>query len=167
MLLRPLVFVVFCCNYMCACYKKACEIKPYTMERPAKLTRLQALRSRLPAISQAAFASVLQHTHGEVDLPRANRRDVRDARDTLCTRATPYGPVHQVITVGGVQLEIQNPFAMLHSACSGSAALSGVVRRACQRSPPSAGMPWSSARARCAFKGTANSFVFLRGGRGF
>ena len=65
-------------------------------DRPAKLARLQALRDRLPYISQSALAQVLHIAQNET-LPTSTRRDLRDARNTVATAVTPYGKICQSI----------------------------------------------------------------------
>lgn len=104
------------------------------MERPAKLQKLSDLRGRLPFISQAALATLLQIASTE-ELPSATRRDVREARDAIGKKTTPYGTLHQTIELDAVEgdaitLEIQHPCAMLHHVCSISESMSAMVARA-------------------------------------
>ena len=86
--------------------------------RPAKLARLQALRDRLPYISQSALASVLKIAQNE-PLPTGSRNDIKDARDTTARASTPYGNVCQPVklktkTGADMVVELQHPFAMLY-----------------------------------------------------
>ena len=113
------------------------------MERPAKIQRVADLRGRLPYISQNALSAVLTIASTE-ELPAATRKDIRESRDCVGERRTPYGTVHQKISVesvngGMIELEIQHPFAMLHHACSVSESMSSLIKRA---RTPSLQQPW-------------------------
>ena len=117
-------------------------------DRPAKLVRLQALRDRLPYISQKALAAVLRIAQKE-PLPAGRRNDFRDARDSVASTPTPYGPICQVLRLpsadGGTDIlvEIQHPFAMFYHACKTSHALSALVKRCALARPPNLATPWN------------------------
>ena len=116
-------------------------------DRPAKLAKLQSLRSRLPYISQTALSSLLRVAAHEPLPIGSSRSDIRAARDTAVQHLTPYGPVHQHIEVTGksdtpVKLEVQHPFAMLHKVCSVSNCMSNLVARVAEANPPSVASPW-------------------------
>ena len=116
--------------------------------RPQKLARLQALRDRLPYISQSALAAVLKISQHE-QLPLADRKDIIHARDLISKTATPYGAITQIIKVpcasGGddIQVEVQNPFAMLYHCCSTSNAMSALVKRVHEKKPGTLSTPWN------------------------
>ena len=62
------------------------------METPAaKRSRLEAIRQRVPYVSQRALAAILGEA-SRAPLPRvARRQEVRRARDDLFEQLTPYG----------------------------------------------------------------------------
>ena len=114
--------------------------------RPHKLARIASLRGRLPYISQQALANLLQIAQEE-PLPKAQRKDIRAARDDMVHRQTPYGPIHRVIDVGhgdnSIKLEVQHPAAILYYACSTSASFANMVRRTSVKRPPTLAAPWT------------------------
>ena len=110
---------------------------------PAKLARLQSLRSRLPYVSQSALSQILQLAEQEQLPEECSRNDVRKARNAVVEERTPYGTLHQTITVDGNPLEVQHPFAMLWHSCASSASVSGLISRAFAASPCTLSMPWS------------------------
>ena len=101
--------------------------------RPAKLARLQALRSKLPYISQSALAAVLAEAERE-PLPKvASRQVIRSARDELVRSVTPYGALHQIVKLdldsgGQFDCEVQHPFALFHYLCSTSDAFAEFIK---------------------------------------
>ena len=115
--------------------------------RPAKLARIQALKDGLPYISQSALAAILKVAQNE-QLPSGTRVDIKDARNTAASHATPYGQISQVINMpaadGGEDLhaEIQHPFAMLFHCCSKSSALSRLIQRCIHKQQPTLSKPW-------------------------
>ena len=118
-------------------------------ERPAKLARLQSLRDRLPYISQSALAAVLKVAASE-ELPHVSgRSDFRHARNATASTSTPYGTLCSPIELprknGGppINVEVQNPFAMLYHSCSVSRSLSGLIKRCIEKRPSTLSSPWS------------------------
>ena len=116
-------------------------------ERPNKIARLQNLRARLPYVSQSALAQLL-HIAQKEELPvGSSRQDIRDARDLFCQATTPYGKLHQVVSLKStdkkdLRIEIQAPLPMLHHSTRLSSSLSDLIRRVHARSPSSPGTPW-------------------------
>ena len=73
--------------------------KSVMADRPGKIAKLQSLRSRLPYVSQSALSAILQLAAQE-ELPGScSRKDVRRARDDTVKELTPYGSLHQTITL--------------------------------------------------------------------
>lgn len=129
---------------MCSWTLASASKPPSAMaDRPAKLARLNQLRCRVPFVSQSALSTILRLARDD-ELPAAcTRQDVRDSRDTSVQTMTPYGPLHQRITVpGDIDLEIQHPMAMLHHCCANSAALSKLVMNTAAARPPTLTNPW-------------------------
>ena len=117
-------------------------------DRPGKIAKLQSFRSRLPFVSQSALAQILQIAAKE-DLPGScTRKDVRRARDDKVTSLTPYGPLHQIITMKAkdgtdLKVEVQHPCAMLWRLCAESKSFSDLLSRAMTSKPCSLDAPWS------------------------
>ena len=116
-------------------------------ERPAKLAKLQDIRTRLPYISHNALASLLQIASQE-ELPKcAGRKDLREARNVTAHQATPYGPMHQRLRIpttseNHMEIEVQHPHSMLWATCKASAAISRLITETAARAPPSRESPW-------------------------
>ena len=116
--------------------------------RTERLGSLNSLRSRLPHLSQKALSTILQIAQVE-ELPRAYRRqDIRAARDQVTSKHMPYGPIHQTCRVplasgGDLEVEIQNPQAMLFELAGSSETFSSLVERTFDRCTPTATAPWS------------------------
>ena len=117
-------------------------------ERHTKLARLQSLRDRLPFLSHSALHAILSIAKNE-QLPEiSSRRDLRQARDEISTILTPYGTICQTVNLrrsdgSDLAIDIQNPFAMLHHACSHSPQLSALIRRCVDKQQPSLAKPWN------------------------
>jgi hypothetical protein len=135
---------------MCVCSLRSGAVEPTCTssmaDRPAKLARLQSIRSRLPYISQSALSALLQLAANEPIPDASSRSDIRAARDMSVHRATPYGATHQTITVAGiggpVQLEVQHPLAMLYYCCTLSSSLSKFIGQLAAAIPPTIDRPW-------------------------
>lgn len=115
-------------------------------DRPAKMRRLQQVRASLPPMSSRALAAVMAAAAKE-QLPVAGRTEMRRARNAIADEQTPAGRLHERIRVplargGDLELEIQNPLAMLYKVCSVSASLAGLVRRVAAATPPTPELPW-------------------------
>ena len=115
-------------------------------DRPAKLARLQSIRSRLPYISQSALSALLHLAANEPIPDASSRSDIRAARDMSVHHVTPYGALHQTITVAGidgpVQLEVQHPLAMLYRCCTLSSNFSKFIGQLAAARPPTIDKPW-------------------------
>ena len=115
--------------------------------RQAKLRRLSCFRSKLPYISQNALCTVLKLARQEPLPAAADRKDIRAARDEDVQARTPYGALHQTITVtspnGDVTFEVQHPMAMLYHMCSTSRCFSRLISRTHAANPSSPAAPWN------------------------
>ena len=105
--------------------------------RDERLIALNALRSRVPHLSQRALSAILQIARTE-ELPRDSRRDtIRAARDQLIQKETPYGRVHQTAVVplasgGDLNIELPNPQAMLFEIVRSNESFSKMIERGCR-----------------------------------
>ena len=112
-----------------------------------KRARLLDFRARLPYCSHSALSTLLRVAE-DGELPgRASRKEIAGARDTSSTIATPYGALHQEVTMKGtdgdeVKLEVQAPLACFWQACNISASLSALVRRVHDATPSTIQDPW-------------------------
>ena len=87
-------------------------------EKRKKLSDLEAMRRRLPHVSQRGLVSTLKDikTHGLPELD--STKDLRAAREMLMNEGTPYGPISvekEVPTTGGgrTRIRMANPLALL------------------------------------------------------
>ena len=111
--------------------------------RTDELANVVSLKARIPFISQSALGALLRIAKNE-RLPDLSGRDsVREARDQYVKLATPYGPVHQHIDLGGgVNAEVQHPMAMLYAVSARSHAFADMLVRTLERFPCSPMAPW-------------------------
>ena len=77
------------------------------------------------------------------------RDDIRVARDQSTNIDTPYGKVHQTLSVNAakgreINIEYQNPQSVLHSLAQSSTPLSAMLERACEQHSPSLDAPLGS-----------------------
>ena len=87
-------------------------------DKRRKLLDLEAMRRRLPHVSQRGLASTLKDIkkHGLPELD--DTRDLRAAREMLMNEKTPYGPISvekEVPASGGgsVRIRMASPLALL------------------------------------------------------
>ena len=112
-----------------------------------KDSRVNALRYSLPFASQSALGSILTLSARE-ELPVANRNAIRKARDAAVFEQTEYGPFHKTMAVPAhdgdpVDIEIQNPQAMLSYMCRSNPSFARRIESAFRRKPPTRLQPWS------------------------
>lgn len=108
----------------------------------AKRARLQRLRDKLPYISQSALGAVLAVAEQEGLPPAASRFAIARARNDCCQTATPYGRIHQTLSVGCLEFEVQSPFAMLYHVARTSPYVADVISAATRRKPSTVVDPW-------------------------
>eukprot|EP00971_Amphidinium_carterae_P239319 4751070-Amphidinium_carterae.1 len=116
------------------------------MEPPSKKAKVLSLQSRLPYISQSGLAALLREAK-KCTLPSASRTDIRDARNSLTQETTPYGCLHQIISLAmndgaEFQLEVQSPFAMMYYLTLKSSSFGKLIQQAHMRLPSSPQSPW-------------------------
>ena len=108
-----------------------------SMEPARKLAKPDCLQGRLPYISSSALSSVLKLVKCE-EIPEAtSARSLRRARDNTVDTNTPYGKLHQKVTIKDAELEVQAPLPMLHHLCETSACFSKLMQALPQCSPTS------------------------------
>ena len=64
-------------------------------KRPGKLAKINALRMKLPHITQSALSAVLSAAKAEALPDLSKTTGIRAARDSLVDQSTPYGQVLQ------------------------------------------------------------------------
>ena len=89
----------------------------FTMERRAKLQKLNQFRRKLPHITASALAAVLGAVRDDGLPDLADRDSMREARDLESMAPGPYGPILQHVdahTKDGhtKQVPIPNPFCL-------------------------------------------------------
>jgi len=114
-------------------------------EPPAKIRRVLELRSRLPYVSQTAFAKVCQLAQTE-ELPLVSRNTLRKARNSVACQATPYGQLTKKLDAldkdgNRVEFEVVCPIAMLWAAAQ-KHHFCLLLKRTFERTPPSRSSPW-------------------------
>ena len=83
--------------------RAGCTYPPnlYTMERKAKLQKLNVFRRHLPHISAAALSACLIAVSLEGVPDLTDRNSLRIARNMAVNDATPYGPILNTLTGTG------------------------------------------------------------------
>jgi hypothetical protein len=120
-------------------------------ERLAKRARVQRLRSKLPYVSQSALSALLKAAQSDEGLPDiTSRRSIGKAKDSMVNTATPYGPLHQQVSISRAaagappqHIEIQNPFAMLYHVCLTCGWYAELLASAMAAKPCTVAEPWS------------------------
>ena len=131
---------------MVAAAAKSPRIMPVQKDRPAKLARLNALRSKIPYISHTALTAVLRIAKDD-PLPEVNNRvDVRHARRTVARQSTPYGTLVITIPMEGKHgkpkhVPLQNPHGMLWLAAQ-TKRYGTVLRERLAAVPSTLANPW-------------------------
>ena len=120
-----------------------------SMERPAKLRRLNDFRRKLPHLTASALAAVLLAVSLE-GLPDVfDRNSIRQSRDQIGhVDATPFGPVVQSITVfdtndSPMDIPIANPFANLWTAIRTCSNFQALIMDRLLAKPCSYEQPWN------------------------
>jgi hypothetical protein len=124
--------------------------KTVKLSRAATAATLARIRQQVPYCSASALTALVNIIQSE-DMPELHRNIdrnlVREGRDAVCTELTPYGRIHhesQIQMTNGeyVDVEIQNPFAMLYKVCRCSESFSQMLLRSLQAHPNSLNTPW-------------------------
>ena len=116
----------------------------------AKRARLLRLRHRMPHMSGRALRAVINEFRREplpADAEGLGYNSLRQTRDYFAKTSTPYGTLHKIVNIptsagGTLTVEIADPLAMLHYSAKHSIALSSLLDRSVQRTPPSPARPW-------------------------
>ena len=116
-------------------------------EPPSKVARLQSMRHQLPYMSQRALAAVTKELRDAPLEGSADRRTIRKARDSFAAQMTPYGTLHQKVTLektsgGAIDVEFLAPLAWLHTACASAAPCSNLVAQSLRNHPSTHQRPW-------------------------
>ena len=131
---------------MVAAAAKSPHIMPVQKDRPAKLARLNALRSKMPYISHTALTAVLRIAKDD-PLPEVNNRvDVRHARKAVARQSTPYGTLVSTIPMEGKHgkpkhVPLQSPHGMLWLAAQ-TKRYGTVLRERLAAVPSTLANPW-------------------------
>jgi hypothetical protein len=117
-------------------------------EKRRKLLDLEAMRRRLPHVSQRALSATLKDVkqHGLPELD--DTKHIHEARELLMNEKTPYGPIsvtREVTTAdGGVaRFRMANPLALLYFVFFYCAPFAGFVEQRFAECPPSLDNPWN------------------------
>ena len=119
------------------------------MDRPNKLQRLEQFRRRVPHGSASALSKILAEVEASGVPELQSRDDIRDARDAMATRLTPYGAVLQDMQLvpkaphGPIRLLYLHPLAMLYTAFAHADGFSQFFKSRLAEHPPSPRVPWS------------------------
>ena len=109
--------------------------------------RINRMRYNLPFASQAALGAIMGLSARE-ELPVGNRNAIRHSRDQAVAAVTEYGPLPKVVTVpstdgDNIDLEVQNPQAMLAYFVKHNPSFARRVEEAFVRKPPTIQNPWT------------------------
>ena len=121
-----------------------------SMERAAKLRRLENFRRKLPHTSASALSAILKEVDSSGMPDIHNRRALQVARDMTMAIETPYGPIVQDVQLelengGRMALKVVHPFAMLWLLFSTVNSFSSLLDARIVDRPPSFDNPWSLA----------------------
>ena len=117
--------------------------------RAAKLQKLNPFRRKLPHVSANALASIATAI-AEEGAPDGlqNKNELRAARDSICKKTGPYGPILDHASVSGkeggmIRIVLANPCAMLYAALDKSANMRALFQDRLAVQPCSLERPWS------------------------
>jgi hypothetical protein len=118
-----------------------------TMDRAAKLRKLDAFRRRVPHVSASALSVIVSELQRE-SLDLFDRNSIRDARNLRVDEETPYGPVITTVKVEHIDgsfsdVFITNPFAQLYSAAKTCRGFAYLLKSTLAVSPSTFDTPWS------------------------
>ena len=108
--------------------------------RDDQLMVLLNLRCKLPHMSASALAAIIAEFKKSGTPSLGGRKNIRIARENLVNRGTPYGQLHQTVSVikktgAATRLLVQHPFAMLHLATEGGGELTSFLERRYDEKP--------------------------------
>ena len=114
----------------------------------ALLDELESFRRRLPHVSHSALSAILDEVQRSGVPEMHSRRHVRNARELIFDRATPYGHLHQDRLVaaadGGppVHMQFAHPLALIWKAYSHCKAFADYVDKCLEMVPSTQEHPW-------------------------
>ena len=121
------------------------------MDRKAKQRKLDDFRRALPHCSASALSAICKAIKAS-GMPDGStgRKELRAARDLICSTATPVGPIIQRVTlIGKVAGEpvklftVAHPLASLWQACNECVPFARFMSECLRRHPCSIDNPWS------------------------
>ena len=104
-----------------------------------KARRIDQLRRKLPFLSQSALAAVSRELDSE-NTGLHDRKSIRNARDSIVTETTPYGPILHFLPE--IEQQIANPFAMVWSLTKQCPGFASLMQKTLAANPPSLERPW-------------------------
>ena len=117
--------------------------------RAAKLQKLNHFRRKLPHVSVRALGAIATAI-AEEGAPDGlqNRNALRAARDSICKKTGPYGPILDHASLSGkegemISIALANSFAMLYAALDKSANMRALFQDRLAVHPCSLERPWS------------------------
>ena len=120
------------------------------MSRASAAIAIAKVRQLTPFCSASALSAIVNMVQTTMPYLHRNidRNMLREGRDAVCFEMTPYGPIHQEVSVQLTdntfkQIEFQDPAAMLYKVCSTSMSFSLMLLRALDKHPNSQDQPWS------------------------
>ena len=118
-------------------------------DKRRKLFDLEAMRRRLPHVSQRGLCATLRdiRKHGLPDLD--HRDDLRAARDLMVNQRTPYGPIgidKDIPTAGGgsIKVRMASPLALLCFAFLHCAPFAEFMEHRLIEHPSTVDTPWNA-----------------------
>ena len=121
---------------------------PMIDNRAAKRARLLQLRYKLPHMSQSALQAIIAEAEREPLPVGVQRSDIREARDATCAQMTPYGRLHQNVTLptlagATTDIEFCAPLPMLYIAAATCKPFALLLMTALAMCPSTPTNPWS------------------------
>ena len=118
-------------------------------DKRRKLFDLEAMRRRLPHVSQRGLSATLKdiRKHGLPDLD--GTKDLREARELMVNEKTPYGPIgvdKDIPTTGGgsVKVRMASPLALLFFAFLHCAPFAEFMEQRFIEHPSTVDIPWNA-----------------------
>lgn len=117
-------------------------------EPPRKIARLQLLRAKLPYVSHSALSAILKESKAEPLPDACSRSSIARSRDAGVKQSTPYGTLHQTVSLHRTDgtnqdVEVQHPFAIMYHLVTTCVAYARLVQRVVAEHPPTPHNPWS------------------------
>lgn len=116
--------------------------------RDDQLMVMLNLTCKLPHMSASALAAIIGEFKKSGAPSLGGRKNIRMARENLVNRGTPYGQLHQTVSVmkktgGATRLVVQHLFAVLHLATEDSGEFASFLEKRYDEHPCSVEDPWN------------------------